>query len=469
MIDWVLTSERVGTVPTLSGYRPKVVCRCDGCDTERVITVRKKSVVVDGQMTWFCSKCVGKREDVRAKLSATTKRKWSDKKYVTERRECSKRLWQDEKFAERVAAGDLRHYYGDSTDVAQERDKRRKKSAHNWRMSAKPWANMTPERQERQRLCSVRWWNKNREMLLEKQRAYRERHRLPIYGTTIQKCRQAKFFNIHHTHRSRYVIAGTPEPWPTTQQLEEILNRYIVGDKVQCHHCKKHVDMFHFDHLDGIRVEKVDPSRIVISCPYCNISRANKGVVNRTKIGDIYVVQQISVEEANAILVGHFLGRTNKATTSFGLYKEARLIGACCFAVPPHPGAGTSLGINDHELMDLDRLFVVPAERVSNLMSFFIRRSIKYLHKLKPGLKAVISYCEHQFEGGSHIAAGMIPLEGTRRDKVYLDGNGQMIRRTAVYRAARKEGMLEAQYAKFKGLIGVMTPPKTKFLVPLEK
>ena len=148
---------------------------------------------------------------------------------------------------------------------------------------------------------------------------------------------------------------------------------------------------------------------------------------------------------------------------------DYRLIGVAAFSVPAHPSVGKSLGVKDDEIMDLERLFVIPKERVPNLMSWFIRRSTKYLHRLKPHLKAVVSFCEHQFEGGSHIAAGMIPLETKSKEKAYVDQEGKLHRRAKIYRKAKELGMREAEYAASQDLIKIVMPPKTKFLIPLDK
>ena len=467
MIDWPQTESKFGVTEIIN--RPVVVCKCDGCGRERDVRVRVKSRVVNGQMAWHCPKCVGQREDVRKKLQDSTVRQWKKEDYQEERKKCSLKLWEDEKFRNKVIAGDLRYHHGDQPveDMLRDKHLRRLASGHDWRIKAKPWKHRTVEQQERFRLASRRWWNKNREKINELRQQYRDRRRLPIYGTTVRRCLEYKFFNIYGAHKSRYKIAGTPEPFPTTQQLAEILEKQRVGDSIKCHHCQKVVDVFHFDHLDGIKGERINPQRIVISCPYCNISRAHQNVKKISLDG--YFIQQISREEANKLLIDHFLGTTKKGMEIFGLYKDAKLIGVASYSVSAHPGVGESLGVKDDEVMDLERLYVKPSDRIQNLMSWFIRRSIKYLHKLHPKLKAVVSYCEHQFEGGSHIAAGMIPLTCTHREKIYVDQKGDLHRRAEIYRKARSLGLREEQYANQIGLLKMTLPPKTKFLVPLEK
>jgi len=68
VIDWKLTEEQLNRT-NISGYRPKVICRCDRCKTIQKITIRIKSRVVDDQMDWECPKCVGSRPAVKKKLS----------------------------------------------------------------------------------------------------------------------------------------------------------------------------------------------------------------------------------------------------------------------------------------------------------------------------------------------------------------------------------------------------------------
>ena len=467
MIDWDLTAQRFGR-RDFKGDKPKVVVRCDKCSKSREIRIRNKSKIIDGQMRWECPRCVALRASVRVKLSEATKKQWESEDYRRQRSKHSRELWLDEDFRQKVIHGELRHHYGDDADIEVERQKRRHIARLKWQRKTKPWSKRTPEQEEKHRLCSIKWWQKNRERILELKKAYRRRQKLPIYGTTVAKCKKAKFFNIFFAHRARYVIAGTPEPYPTTQQLAEILEKYRKGSMIRCHHCQKVVSVFHYDHLGGITDKPVDASRIVISCPRCNLQRAHYNVRNRIKLDDYYV-QEIEYCEANRLLKDHFLGVSKKIMKAFGLYKHDRLIGVAAFSVPAHPSVGHSIGVCDNEIMDLERLFVIPKERVPNLMSWFIRRSIRYLHKIKPHLKAVISFCEHQFEGGSHIAAGMIPLETHSKERMYVDKNGQLHRRVEIYRKARKAGMRESEYAASQQMIQVVMPPKTKFLVPLDK
>ncbi len=81
MIDWIKTKELFGfsDATDLTIKRPKVVCRCDGCGKERVITVRVKSRIVDDHLPWKCPSCVCL--GISDKISADMKNNWSDKDY----------------------------------------------------------------------------------------------------------------------------------------------------------------------------------------------------------------------------------------------------------------------------------------------------------------------------------------------------------------------------------------------------
>lgn len=80
MINWDATYDQFGyTTDCLNVYRPKVICNCDVCGKEKVITIRVKSKVVDNQMAWKCHACVG--SSVACHLSQTTAQCWRDGTY----------------------------------------------------------------------------------------------------------------------------------------------------------------------------------------------------------------------------------------------------------------------------------------------------------------------------------------------------------------------------------------------------
>jgi hypothetical protein len=78
-IDWDATEKKFGynQLPTIK--RPKVVCTCDSCAKLRVIAVRVRSRVIDGQLSWLCPSCVKLRDS--ANISHNMIRQWRDERY----------------------------------------------------------------------------------------------------------------------------------------------------------------------------------------------------------------------------------------------------------------------------------------------------------------------------------------------------------------------------------------------------
>jgi GNAT superfamily N-acetyltransferase len=111
MIDWQETQKKFGhsSVDGL-GFRSKVVCACDGCNAIKSVTVRVKSRIIDNQMRWECPRCVGKRQEVRDKLKATTLNSWKKPEYKEAQRTISKRLWADPEYRARLISSEKRHY-----------------------------------------------------------------------------------------------------------------------------------------------------------------------------------------------------------------------------------------------------------------------------------------------------------------------------------------------------------------------
>jgi len=80
MIDWHETLIKFGyNQQSLIGKRPKVVCKCDYCHKKRVITIRVKSRIKDGQMSWVCPSCVGKKRSKT--ISAQMRDNWTNPDY----------------------------------------------------------------------------------------------------------------------------------------------------------------------------------------------------------------------------------------------------------------------------------------------------------------------------------------------------------------------------------------------------
>jgi len=82
MIDWERTQTIFGynTECLWSYYRPKVVCNCDGCGKEKIITIRVKSKInSSNQINWKCPSCVGK--SISNDISLRMKDRWDESKY----------------------------------------------------------------------------------------------------------------------------------------------------------------------------------------------------------------------------------------------------------------------------------------------------------------------------------------------------------------------------------------------------
>jgi hypothetical protein len=81
MIDWNATKGNFGygAECVKNAYRPKVICRCDLCNKERIVTIRVKSRVVENQIDWKCPACIG--QGLSEKFSESTKQCWLDSEY----------------------------------------------------------------------------------------------------------------------------------------------------------------------------------------------------------------------------------------------------------------------------------------------------------------------------------------------------------------------------------------------------
>jgi len=112
MIDWEATKKQFERTD-LSGNRPRVVVVCDLCGTSSSKTIRKKSLIINGQLDWQCNKCIANRPEKRAASSAGAKKAWRDENYRSVVTENSQKIWEDEERRKKMNA------FRDSPDFKQ--------------------------------------------------------------------------------------------------------------------------------------------------------------------------------------------------------------------------------------------------------------------------------------------------------------------------------------------------------------
>lgn len=109
MIDWTLTEEKFN-ITDLNGHRPKVVCRCDRCGLIKDITIRVKSKLKDRQMAWECPKCVSNRPEVSQKCRQSANKSWQNEEYRLKQSNKSKKLWQDRNYNKTISDKNKAHF-----------------------------------------------------------------------------------------------------------------------------------------------------------------------------------------------------------------------------------------------------------------------------------------------------------------------------------------------------------------------
>jgi len=119
MIDWQLTADKFGYVgphDLIGIKRPNVVCRCDKCQKIKVIAVRVKARISNGQMEWSCPSCVAL--DRSHQISRQLKQNWNDQQYrdnqlvkkqaadyKKKQSEASVRRWQSREYRSKIETG----------------------------------------------------------------------------------------------------------------------------------------------------------------------------------------------------------------------------------------------------------------------------------------------------------------------------------------------------------------------------
>lgn len=103
MIDWKMTEEQFGRTD-LSGTRPRVAVVCDSCGATSSKTIRKKSDVVNNQLSWQCNKCIANRPEKKAASAAGAKKSWENSEYRKKIVANSKKIWEDGERRKKMSA-----------------------------------------------------------------------------------------------------------------------------------------------------------------------------------------------------------------------------------------------------------------------------------------------------------------------------------------------------------------------------
>ena len=159
-------------------------------------------------------------------------------------------------------------------------------------------------------------------------------------------------------------------------------------------------------------------------------------------------VREIPTQEAKPFLMGiHYARRMPCITHAFGLFVDGELIGVVTYGVPASPNLCQGLAgkENFHNVLELNRLVILPEHNGKNYASYLVSQSLKML----PNRTFVVSYADTAWSHVGYVyqATNFLYTGATAsRTDVYIP-NGSHPRH---YERNGQDGMRQSRSSKHR-------------------
>ena len=466
MIDWPQTESKFGVTEIIN--RPVVVCKCDGCGRERDVRVRVKSRVIDGQMAWYCPKCVGQREDVRRKLQDSTVRQWKKEDYQEERKKCSLKLWEDEKFRNKVTEGDTKHFSQNEVKQKIGEFYRRKYSS--------------PAYREKFRKQSLKLWMDE---------GFRQKVAAGVGRSPVLQGRAPS--NLHTVFESMLKSVG----------MEEVKQADLMPGYVK----EAAIGPYNFDFL--LKIKDKRPILVELQGGYWHglaesIARDERKasyvaqlpeydfkvvwelefytkdrVINLLKkwlglapqvelknfaFGDV-LIKMISPKEARPFFTRyHYSGSLGRGGQIFGAFLGEEMIGGVVYSSVVRKEVAERLGVKCQEVVELSRFAIADDRHKQNFASWLISRTVAFLK-----CRMVVTFADETFghQGTIYKAAGF-RLDGVVAPSYwYADQGGWIMHKKTLWEHAASLRMSETEFAEKHGYQKIYGGRRFRYLLNL--
>lgn len=281
MIDWNLTKEKFGEID-LNSYRPKVMCKCDICnDTTKQITIRVKSLLIDNQMKWECTRCIGNKEETIVALKEArvngSKNKDSNayKYWVNNKDKLLKDSAERRRLKSKQCTGcnetfDISNFFVNNTYI----------SPHCYKCEE-----LHKAKRHREIALYTQKWHKDHKT--KKQTSYS--------GTTEAKCYSENFNNINYRTKLRCEKLNIPNDLTSKDYKAILENNKTINGCIVCTYCKKELFVFCFEHKTPLSrggTNTID--NLAISCVDCNQSKHNLTYDEfQSKMNNVTIFEQV--------------------------------------------------------------------------------------------------------------------------------------------------------------------------------
>jgi hypothetical protein len=146
---------------------------------------------------------------------------------------------------------------------------------------------------------------------------------------------------------------------------------------------------------------------------------------------------------------------------------DDRIVAVVKFAPVVRKEVATSEGLEQLEVLELDRFLIVPGVATKNLGSKIMSMVIQAVKRSKPDVTALVSFADPMYGhvGGLYRASNWEFLRTGAKSYYYrCVEDGTEINKKTLYNAAKSRGLSEKEYATHLELSKVETPGKHKFI-----
>lgn len=245
-----------------------------------------------------------------------------------------------------------------------------------------------------------------------------------------------------------------------TQLYRAILNRKIdiSNLQVKCMNCNikkhyKHKNYYHTVPNEAPIIEKCNP---VLG--YLELKDFSLYDVTISTLEDVSVPRAFLDSY-------HYSGYGRSAIVTYGVFLGQELLAVVKFTPPIRQGIALTLGVKNHELMELDRFCIHPARHKHNFASYIMKRVIRQVQSDFPQVLELVSFADPLAGHIGYIykASNWTFCGKTKTSYNYMDGSGKTVNKKTLYQWAKNQGIKEVEYYKSLGFTKVNTPAKYKY------
>lgn len=416
-------------------------------------------------------------EDLRRRLSESSKAMWQDKDYRDNQVAVQRLVWSDQGIRQRMA--DLLKDYWDNTDrrlamaevqrLVWTADRRQVMS----KLQTKLWQD--PEKRIKfSQLLKKMWESED----FRAQMALTRTTQLQVSNIQIQLYSMlddlgVQYYREHNDRPSDIECTVgpysfdcvIPRPGRASLLIEcqgdywHSLQRAVRNDKSK----STYIKLYHSDTYELKQLWEHEfscPDRVLSTLKYW-LGVEQPDAVD-FEFTDLEIKPCPAAEYRPLLAKYHYLAAAERHGRAWGIYHGDRLVGVVSFSPPVRQNVDC-MEFDRPQVVELSRLCIHPAYQRQNLASWFVSRAMKLL---PPEIRCIISYCDTTFnhDGAVYKALNFAQDRVIRPDYWYECAGGWVMHKKTLYQKAVRMSVKEAEYAERFGYRKVFGSDKLRFV-----